>query len=104
MRAQEALVSWDELFPPTNIRIKVDANAGQHVSSVVHELLHVVFYETFLGRIGATLEEVCIVALEHYISDYIKKSPARLAKWTHLIESKLPQIDDPFHPSRVERD
>lgn len=97
-------MTWKELFPPTEIKIKVDANAGQHVASVVHELLHVILYEMFLGRLGATLEEVCVVALEQYINAYIMKSPARLAKWTALIESKLPQIDDPFHPSRVERD
>lgn len=103
MRAQDALVTWDELFPPTKIRIKVDANTGQHIASVVHELLHVLLYETFLGRIGATLEEVCIVALEQYMNAYIMKSPARVAKWTALIESKLPQIDDPFSPDRVER-
>lgn len=104
MRTQDALVEWDELFPPTNIRVKVDANAGQYIASVVHELLHVILYETFLGRVGATLEEVCIVALEHYITAYIMKSPARVAKWTALIESKLPQVDNPFDPSRVERD
>jgi len=82
----------------------VDANAGQHIASVVHELLHVTLYETFLGRLGATLEEVCIVALENYLNAYIMKSPVRVAKWTALIESKLPKIDDPFHPDRVERD
>mgnify|MGYP006266383227 CR=1 FL=1 len=97
-------MTWDELFPPTNIRIKVDANAGQHISSVVHELLHVILYEMFLGRLGATLEEVCVVSLESYLSGYINKSPERVAKWTRLIESKLPQIDNPLDPSRVERD
>lgn len=104
LRQADALVTWDELFPPTNIRIKVDANAGQHIASVVHELLHVTLYETFLGRLGATLEEVCVVALENYLNAYIMKSPARIARWTALIESKLPQIDDPFDPSRVERE
>ena len=96
--ASQANVEWDELFPPTNIRIYVDANNGQHIESVVHELLHVLLYEMFLGRVGATIEEVIVDSLEKYLSLYIHKTPARVHRWTQLIEHKLSLTRGPEEP------
>jgi len=80
---------WDDITPPTNIRIKVDANAGEQVRFVIHELLHIILHPMFIGHVDNTLEEVCVVALDTYFGDYVMKSPKRLAKWTALIAAKL---------------
>lgn len=82
-------MEWDEVFPPTNIRIKVDANNGDHVSSVIHELLHVVFYDMLYGRLDAKLDEVVILALERDTYEYVKKVPSRYLIWDQLINRKL---------------
>lgn len=82
-------MEWDEVFPPTNIRIKVDANNGDHVSSVIHELLHVVFYDMLYGRLDAKLDEVVILALERDTYEYVKKVPGRYLIWDQLINRKL---------------
>jgi len=76
-------------MPPTNIRIRVDANGGDDLSVVIHELLHVIYYPMFVGRTDSTLEEVCILALEHYMLAYVMKSHERVAKWRKVIKKKL---------------
>ena len=96
-------MTWDDLFPPTKIKVIVNANAGDVLVSVIHELIHVVLYETFLGRLGATLEEVCVVALEQQIVAYVRAKPARLAKWDAAIAAKLPPYD-PFAPENINRE
>ena len=87
-----AQARWEEAFPPTEIKIKIDANQDKHLSSVIHELLHIIFCGMFTGYINDELEEVCVVALEKHIYDYITASPQRESRWNRLIESKLAPI------------
>lgn len=82
-------VLWDDIFPPTNIRIKIDANDGEHVKKVVHELLHVMLYDLWVGRLDATLDEVLIDAMTTDMYLYVNKSKTRLALWLDLIDEKL---------------
>lgn len=93
MVAQQGLSLWDEITPPTNIVIKVDANQQtgvmDHISTVIHELLHVVFISTFIGIVDGSLEEVCILALDAHMMEYIRKSPKRLHLWEEAINTKL---------------
>jgi len=89
---------WDDVMPPTNIRIKVDANGGDDLAVVIHELLHIIFYPLFVGRTDSTLEEVCIVGLEQYMFTYVTKSHERTARWRKLIKKKLDEhlVDVPL--------
>lgn len=87
---------WDDIFPPTNIRIKVDANDGEHVKKVVHELLHVVLYGVTLGRLDNTLDEVVVDAMTSYIMLHINKSKTRLATWLDLIDDKIKEGTEPI--------
>lgn len=92
---------WEEAFPPTNIRLKIDANQDLHLSSVIHELLHIVFCGMVTGYLDSELEEVCIVALEKYVYDYITASPQRESRWNRLIESKLARIQPKESPNAL---
>lgn len=95
---------WDEIFPPTNIRIKVDANTGDHIEFVIHEIVHIIYLPMHLGYVDDTLEEVNVVATGAYMSNYVHKSPKRLARWTALIEKKLREDTTPVPmEERVDR-
>lgn len=91
MRAQQGHSDWDDLPPPTNINMRVDANQdpGKHVSVVIHELLHIIFSTMFIGFVADEVEEVMVLALEADMYDYVKRSKSRTAKWHSLIEQKL---------------
>lgn len=82
-------VEWDQLFPPTNIRIKVDGNRADHVNYVIHELLHVILLPIIIGQLDDTLEEVVVCSLDTYMYQYVKKSPKRFALWNDTINQKL---------------
>jgi hypothetical protein len=82
-------VEFDSVFPPTNFRIKVDANAGDHVQYVLHEIIHVVLSPMFSGHVDETLEEVMVTALDGYMYAYVKKSARRFALWSDEITKKL---------------
>ena len=84
---------FDDFYPPRWIKIEVDANAGDPWLTVLHELIHVVFSELIWGKFDPTLEEVMILAFEHYMQDFIKKSPQRLAKWTKIIDRKIAESE-----------
>lgn len=81
----------DTLLPPRNIYITVDANDDplKHISTVIHELFHVVLYAAFFGWFTDDYEEVGILAYEQDMYEYIKKSPERVKRWTELIGEKL---------------
>ena len=89
-------VVFDELGPPTNIQIHVDANDDptNHISTVVHELLHVILFTMFIGFVDDTIEEIMIVALEAELYKYIKRSKSRLTLWNDLISRKLVEAPD----------
>jgi hypothetical protein len=97
MTAQQGHNLWDEIMPPTDIRIKVDANQQtgvvDHIGTVVHELLHIVVYPMSLGRFADDLDEVMVLALDAYMLAYIRKSPKRLHEWTEAINTKLKESD-----------
>lgn len=88
-RSQDAHIQWDDVFPPTNIRIAIDANAGDPVKLALHELLHLVLYDMHVGRLDETLEEVMIIAYENYIYAYIEASPKRKAEWVRVITKRI---------------
>ena len=90
---------WDDISPPTNIRIKIDANGGEAVRFVIHELLHVILAPIFVGRLDETLEEVTVVAFDTYMWAYVEKSPERHARWARLIKKKL---DEDLKPVPLE--
>ena len=89
MEEKAGFVQWDELFPPTNIRIKVDANDGKHISSTIHELLHIILYPMHCGHLDDELIEVDILAYERFMDAYVGKSARRLQTWTQAIDAKL---------------
>lgn len=90
LRSCEAHVVYDpEHWPPYDVTVTIDANQGPVVQNVIHELLHVVFSSMFVGTVDDTLEEVFILAIDTYMSDYVKKTKSRHAKWVALIEKKL---------------
>lgn len=97
-------VDWREVYPPTCIKIKIDANGGDQIEFVIHELLHVVLHPLVIGRVDSTLEELWIVALAGYMAAFVKRSPERLAKWEKLIRAKLAESDaaDGLKPLAVE--
>lgn len=95
MRAQAGHSEWDEVYPPSNIKIKFDANDERDpVELTIHELTHVVFHPMTLGHVDETLDEVIVDAMTHYVFAYVQKSPARLKQWTNLIKKKLKESDD----------
>src|SRR5713226_5404038 len=93
MLAQQGLSNWFDVHPPTNIDIKIDANQQtgvmDHISTVIHELLHVLFCTMFLGWVDEDLEEVAILAYDADILAYVRKSPKRLHRWEEAINAKL---------------
>ena len=97
MTAQQGHCSWNEIYPPTDIRIKVDANqqtgAIDHIGTVVHELLHVIVFPISLGRFSDDIDEVIVLALDAHMLAYIRKSPKRLQEWTEAINQKLIDAD-----------
>lgn len=97
MTAQQGYCDWDDLFPPTNIEIKVDANQQidgiDHIGTTVHELLHVLLMPMCLGWLSDDLEEHVILAMDKVITAYVRKSPKRLHTWTELIATKLKESD-----------
>lgn len=98
MKAQQGLSNWDDVCPPTNIQIDVDANQQtgvlDHLSTVVHELLHVILMPMCLGWLTEDMEEIVILAFDADMTAYIRKSPARLARWTEAINTKLNEAPD----------
>lgn len=94
MRAQAGHSDWDDVFPPSNIKIRVDANSGDPVEITIHELVHVVLHPMTLGHVDSTLDEVIVDAVTMYIFTYVQKNPSRLKTWTALIKRKLKESDD----------
>jgi len=87
----------------------VDGNTSDTLRHVLHELLHVVFSELVLGKLDDTLEEVLIVAFDHYLHDYVQASKPRRLKWEALIAQKLKEseslLDDvPLEEQVVRKD
>ncbi len=97
MTGQQGHCLWDWVGPPTNIRIRVDANqqtgAIDHIGTVVHELLHLIVFPMSLGRFSDDLDEVLVLALDAHMVTYIRKSPRRLQLWTEAINQKLIDTD-----------
>jgi hypothetical protein len=79
---------WDDVMPPTNIRIVVDANTGDDLRFVLHELLHVILFPLFVGRTDSTLEEVAIMAYDTYMWEYISKDAEREKRWRTVMRKK----------------
>lgn len=99
-----ARVKYDpDYWPPYDITITVDANNGETVHYVIHELLHVMFSPLFAGHVDDTLDEVLIVALDHYMHKYVWESKARLAKWSSLVEAKLAESIKNAPPTTLEK-
>ena len=80
-------------WPPFTAKIRIDANNQPIVRFVIHELMHFMFSTLFAGYMDDTLDEVCIVALDNYLYEYVKKSKTRLGKWNTLIEKKLAESE-----------
>lgn len=93
MTAQQGHSLWDDITPPTNIVLRVDANRAplDHLSTVIHELAHVVLRTMFVGFVADDLEEVMVLAIERDLYDYVKRSRQRLERWNEAIKSKLPE-------------
>ena len=94
MRAHAGHTAWDDIHPPSNIKIRVDANSGDPIEITIHELIHVVVYPMTLGHVDNTLDEVIVDALTSYVFAYVQKNPARMREWTTLIKRKLKESDD----------
>lgn len=97
MTAQQGKAHWHDIHPPTHIYIDVDANqqtgALDHISTVIHELLHVVFMPMCLGWLTEDMEEEVILSLDKVVTDYIRRSPKRLHTWEEAIAEKLKETD-----------
>jgi len=97
MTAQQGFCEWLDIFPPTDIRIRVDANQQtgniDHIGTVVHELLHVVLFPISLGWFADDLDEALVLAMDAHMVAYIRKSPKRVHTWTELIDTKIKESD-----------
>ena len=95
MRVQAGHSEWDDVFPPSNIKIKFDANDERDpVELTIHELIHIVIHPMTLGHFDETLDEVIVDALTQYVFLYVKKNQARMKQWQKLIQKKLKESDD----------
>ena len=98
MTAQQGHCDWREMFPPTNIVIRVDANqqTGEvdHIGTVAHELIHVLTAPMTTGWLADDMEEITVLAYDAAVIAYIRKSPKRLAAWTETINAKLKESDE----------
>lgn len=104
MVKNEGHIEYDDLTPPTNIQIKIDANTAplNHMSAVIHELLHVVSDSLHAGRLADDLKEVLVLSLERHMYEYVKSSKTRLAKWNSLIERKLAENQEKLADRRAD--
>ena len=91
LKCNEAEVGWLDVMPPTKIIVWVDANSNplDHISSVIHELLHVVLYPMYIGRLTDDYAEVMILAYEADLYKYVKSTKGVVNKWTSAINAKL---------------
>ena len=96
MPENEGFIVWDDIMPPTNITISVDANENptDHISTVLHELLHVTLFPLYIGRMVDDYAEVMVLAYEKDMYAYVKKSKDRLARWNDIIGGKLAEAKD----------
>lgn len=86
-------VEFDEYGLMRKLNIKVDKNVDDHLQFVIHELIHVAFYETFLWRVDETLEEVMVEALDRHFYTYICSKKSRRERWRQVIERKFSESD-----------
>jgi hypothetical protein len=89
LRDSGAVAHYDTEFPPAMIHITVNTNEHEVIRYVIHELLHVTLSEIVIGRFALDLEEIVILAIEEYMTQYVLKSRARLLRWRNLIDQKL---------------
>ena len=91
MVKNEGRIDWDDISPPTNIVIKIDANENplDHVSAVIHELMHIVLYPIHIGRFSDDYREIGVLAYEKDMYEHVKRSKRRLSRWVDLIAEKL---------------
>lgn len=96
-----------DYWPPYTVKIVIDANNGDMIYYVIHELLHVVFSPLIAPHMDETLEELVIVSFDTYVADWIKGSKVRRAKWERLIEKKIAESEAKKNPlplaERVDR-
>ena len=95
---KSADVVWDDIFPPTNIQIRIDKNSfsteSTYIAAVIHEVLHVILFEIFYRYMDDDVEEIVILALESAFETYINKKPSRLKAWQKVIEDKLKEQEE----------
>ena len=95
---KSADVVWDDIFPPTNIQIRIDKNSfsteSNYIAAVIHEVLHVILFEIFYRYMDDDVEEIVILALESAFETYINKKPSRLKAWQKVIEDKLKEQEE----------
>lgn len=84
-----ARVDWDSIKPLQNVYIRVDNDKDGRIRSVIHELLHIEFYNTLEPLFNEELEEVVILALEDQLYAYVHEHPHRVSLWRRAIEEKL---------------
>lgn len=85
LKYNAALCSWET---GERVIISVDMHRDSMMSSVIHELLHVVFEKTFTD-FNDDLEEDIISGFERRMFEHIQASPKQMLWWRTHINRKL---------------
>lgn len=71
-----------------HIHIRCDIHKDGFITSVIHELLHIVL-EDEMQRFTYTVEEWMIAGIERELFSHINKSPSQLRWWRKHIEARI---------------
>ena len=94
LHTEVAVLNYQRRLPYKNITISIDEDQGSRISSLIHELLHLVWLHFFpktenKPQIDRELEEMLVAGLENELNQYILNSPRQLAGWRRAIDQKL---------------
>ena len=82
-----AHIEWTPGEKPLHLKIHVDIDKDGAIRCVMHELLHVLFYDIFKWA-AQPIEETLILALEAELYDYVKKNNRRVREWRNAIDKR----------------
>lgn len=90
----DARIDWSKtVYPLTDIVVTIDRNVNDDLGCVVHELLHLHFFDFMYRHLDHDLEELMVESFERHLSAYIKKRPSRLRLWQEMLDRKLSARD-----------
>ena len=84
-----ARVDWENVSPPSRVRIVVDHDQDGRIRCIIHELLHLVLYDIMEQNFNTELQETAIDAWEKLLWENVSFSPQKLGSWRRAIAKKL---------------